>query len=116
MSLFISSKGLVEVVTAVVLGVLFCVGSASASGMVECNTKDESKYQAKDVLEKQLTSKGWKVRKIEIDEHCYEVYGTTPNGEKVEAFFNPVTLDTLLVARRGEILFKSEEAMKAVSE
>ena len=80
---------------------------------MECDTTDESKWQEKSVLEKQLVGEGWSVRKIEVDEHCYEVYGTTPEGDKVEAFFNPVSLEKLLVARRGEILYRNDKALGA---
>ena len=39
---------------------------------------------------------------------CYEVYGTTPEGDRVEAYFHPVTLEKLYVARRGEVLFRKK--------
>lgn len=116
MSPFFSSKRLPEFVALAVVAAVLAAGSASASGLVECNTTDASKYQAKDALEKQLVGDGWKVRKIEIDEHCYEVYGTTPDGDKVEAFFNPVTFEKLLVARRGEVLFRNDTALEAMED
>jgi hypothetical protein len=34
------------------------------------------------------------------------VYGTTPEGDRVEAYFHPVTLEKLYVGRRGEVLFR----------
>jgi hypothetical protein len=43
-------------------------------------------------LRKQLTEKGWKVRRIKEDGGCYEVYATDEKGERVEAYFHPVTL------------------------
>lgn len=35
----------------------------------------------------------WKVRKIQNNNGCYEVYGVDDKGAKVEAFFNPKTFD-----------------------
>jgi hypothetical protein len=46
------------------------------------------------------------VRKSKVDGGCYEVYGTDPQGRRVEAYFHPVSFEKLLVSRRGEVLFK----------
>ena len=32
-----------------------------------------------------------------------------PEGQRVEAYFHPVTLEKLLVARRGQILFRKKD-------
>jgi hypothetical protein len=42
-----------------------------------------------------LKSKGWTVRKIQLLNGCYEVYGYDPMGKKVEAFFHPKTFERL---------------------
>jgi hypothetical protein len=60
------------------------------------------------VLQQTLKTQGWKVRKSKVDGGCYEVYGTTPEGDRVEAYFHPVTLEKLLVSRRGKVLFKKK--------
>ena len=52
-----------------------------------------------------MIADGWQVRRIKVNGGCYEVYGTTPEGDRVEAYLHPVTLEKLLVARRGQILF-----------
>ena len=57
-------------------------------------------------MTKKLTKEGWTVRKSKVDGGCYEVYGTTPEGDRVEAYFHPVTLEKLYVGRRGEVLFR----------
>ncbi|AWI59573.1 PepSY domain-containing protein [Sinorhizobium fredii] len=59
-------------------------------------------------LEAQMKREGWSVRRIKEDGGCYEAYDTTPEGQRVEAYFHPVTLEKLLVSRRGEILFRKE--------
>lgn len=56
-----------------------------------------------------MVADGWAVRHIKEDGGCYEAYGTTPGGQRVEAYFHPVTLEKLLVARRGEILFEKSK-------
>ena len=37
----------------------------------------------------------------------YEVYGTDPQGRRVEAYFHPVSFKMLLSSRRGEVLYKA---------
>lgn len=63
-----------------------------ATGLATCDSGSPDKWQPQSVLEKQLTDKGWKVRRIKVDGGCYEVYAINDKGEKVEAYFHPVTL------------------------
>jgi hypothetical protein len=64
--------------------------------------------QLNSPVQSAIQMKGWKVRKIKEGGGCYEVYGTTPEGKRVEAYFDPVTLEKLLVAQRGTILFEKK--------
>ena len=59
-----------------------------------------SGWQPTETLEKQLTDKGWKVRRIKEDGGCYEVYALDDKGERVEAYFHPVTLAPVPTTRR----------------
>ena len=77
-----------------------------ATGLYECDSGDRAGWKSPADLEQQMVADGWTVRRIKEDGGCYEAYGTTPEGERVEAYFDPVTLEKLLVARRGEVLFR----------
>jgi len=79
-----------------------------ATGLMTCDSGDKAMWQSTKVLEEKMLSEGWKVRRIKEDGGCYEAYGTTPDGQRVEAYFHPVTLEKLLVARRGKILFRKK--------
>lgn len=57
-----------------------------------CDSGDKAGWQSTEVLQKQLTDKGWTVRRIKEDGGCYEVYALNEKGERVEAYFHPVTL------------------------
>ena len=81
---------------------------AFATGKMTCNAGPEKGWKSQAVLQKTLKKQGWQVRKSKVDGGCYEVYGTDPKGNKVEAYFHPVTLEKLLVSRRGEVLFKKK--------
>jgi hypothetical protein len=78
---------------------------ASATGVMTCNTPKEQ-WKSVDALTAELTKQGWQVRKAKVDGGCYEVYGTTPEGDRVEAYFDPASFEKLYVSRRGEVLYK----------
>ena len=80
---------------------------ASATGAMTCNSGPQSSWRSQDQLVRTLTRQGWKVRRTKIDGGCYEVYATTPKGDRVEAYFHPVTFRKLLVSRRGKVIFRA---------
>ena len=86
---------------------LFAAAPASATGMMTCESGPQSGWRSQEQLVETLTRQGWQVRRTKIDGGCYEVYGTTPQGDRVEAYFHPVTFRQLLVSRRGEVIFRA---------
>lgn len=83
--------------------------SAYATGLHTCDSGDKSDWQTKEALQQKLEADGWKVRKIKEDGGCYEVYATTPEGQRGEAYFHPETFELEIIARRGKILFEKSE-------
>ena len=81
---------------------------AHFTGDITCKPTPQSSWKSQDALQAKLVKEGWTVRKSKVDGGCYEVYGTTPEGDRVEAYFHPVTLEKLYVARRGEVLFRKK--------
>jgi hypothetical protein len=81
---------------------------ALATGKMTCNAGPQAKWKSQDALKASLVKQGWQVRKSKVDGGCYEVYGTDPQGNRVEAYFHPVTFEKLLVSRRGEVLFRKK--------
>jgi len=90
---------------AIALGV---ASPALATGKMTCNAGPAKSWKSQDALKAKLVKQGWQVRKSKVDGGCYEVYGTDPQGNRVEAYFHPVTLEKLLVSRRGEVLFRKK--------
>ena len=72
---------------------LSTISPAFATGLATCDSGPESGWQSTEVLETQLTDKGWTVRRVKVDGGCYEVYALDEKGERVEAYFDPVTLE-----------------------
>ena len=86
---------------------LMAAAPASATGMMTCDAGPQSGWRSQEQLVQHLTRQGWQVRRTKIDGGCYEVYGTMPSGDRVEAYFHPVTFQQLLVSRRGEVIFRA---------
>ena len=86
----------------------FAAAPAAATGRMTCNAGPQSGWRSQDQLVQELTRQGWQVRRTKIDGGCYEVYGTTPEGDRVEAYFHPVSFQKLLVTRRGQEIFRAQ--------
>jgi hypothetical protein len=70
----------------------FAVSQAHATGLATCDSGPPEKWQSQEKLRQMLTERGWQIRRIKIDGGCYEVYAVTEKGDRVEAYFHPVTL------------------------
>lgn len=49
-------------------------------------------WQSRDVLRKKLEQRGWKVKRIKVDDGCYEVKGIDHHGNKFKAKYGPASL------------------------
>jgi hypothetical protein len=76
-------------------------GAARATGLATCDSGPRSGWQPQEKLEKMLTERGWKIRRVKEDGGCYEVYAFNEKGERVEAYFHPVTFAPVPTRQRG---------------
>jgi hypothetical protein len=95
------------VLAASLAGLAAIATPAAATGKMTCSAP-QAKWKSRTALEARLKKQGWQVRKSKVDGGCYEVYGTDPKGNRVEAYFHPVTFEKLLVSRRGQILYRKK--------
>ena len=79
-----------KLVTALLISSAALSGTAFAKDLCDV---PEDQWQSKEALEQAVTDKGWTVKKIKVDEGCYEVYGKDENGKKVEAYFDPKSFE-----------------------
>jgi hypothetical protein len=83
----------------VALFALGFTGAALAHGEVKCDVpKPEWKPQME--LQAKLVGEGWRVRKVQVDNGCFEVYGFDEKGARVEAWFNPKTFERVMPATK----------------
>ena len=80
---------------------------ANATGKLTCEPIPRDAWLTKSELTEKLVAAGWSIRFVKEDGGCWEAYGTTPEGQRVEAYFHPKSGKKLLVLRRGEVLFRA---------
>ena len=68
-----------------------------ATGLATCDSGDPKDWQPKETLQKKLEAEGWEVRRVKEDGGCWEVYAKNAEGERVEAYFHPVTLEPVRI-------------------
>ncbi len=86
-------------IAALGLASLLAAAQAGATGLATCDSGPRESWQPQDRLEKMLTGRGWKIRRVKEDGGCYEVYAFDEKGERVEAYFHPKTLDLVPTSR-----------------
>jgi hypothetical protein len=83
--------------------------AASATGMYSCSPTQKADWLSAAALTEKIEADGWSVRRMKEDGGCWEVYGTMPDGKRVEAYFHPVSGEVKLINQRGKILFRATD-------
>jgi hypothetical protein len=65
--------------------------SGAALAKDDC-TDPVTDWQPKEQLQQMMEDKGWDVKRIKVDDGCYEIKGLDRNGHRVEAKFSPASL------------------------
>ena len=78
---------------------LLIASAAQATGLATCDSGNPNTWQPQEKLETMLKERGWQIRRIKIDGGCYEVYALNEKGERVEAYFHPLTLAPVPTSR-----------------
>ena len=71
---------------------LFVSVQAHATGLATCDSGPREGWQSQEKLQKMLSDKGMKVRRIKVDGGCYEAYVLDSKGKRAELYFDPRTL------------------------
>ena len=80
--------------------VLAFAGAAHAQHAERCEPIPKDQWKPQAELERKLTDMGWKIRRVKIENGCYEVYGADEKGGKVEVFFHPKTFDRVVAEKK----------------
>lgn len=69
---------------------------AFASSDNYCGNADTSTWMSVDALKVKASEMGYDVKKVEIDDGCFEIYAIK-DGKRVEAYLNPVSGEVVRV-------------------
>jgi hypothetical protein len=75
------------------LSLLAATASSFADGNVSCPAVPKEERKGQMELQKKLEAEGWKVRKVQNYNNCYEVYGFDAEGKSAKAFFHPKSFE-----------------------
>ena len=83
----------------IVIAAMLLAANAQATGLATCDSGKQESWQPQEKLEAMLKERGWQIRRVKIDGGCYEVYALNEKGERVEAYFHPLTLAPVPTSR-----------------
>ena len=75
---------------------LALVAATAAQAEESCN-QPVGNWKSREAVHAMASERGWTLKRIKIDDGCYEIYGTDQEGRRFEAKIDPVTLDVLEV-------------------
>lgn len=85
------TKGKIMKNKLVTLLITSCLVSGSALADDDC-TDPVSEWQSREQLRQVIEDKGWQVKRIKVDDGCYEVKGFDRKGNRIKATFSPALL------------------------
>lgn len=78
------------------LATLLLLGLASPLTAADARCKEAmADWQPRDAVVAMAAEQGWTLRRIKIDDGCYELYARDANGVEFEVSVNPATLAIL---------------------
>lgn len=83
--------------TLTMLGCVLVLGAGSARADAQCGVP-MAQWQPRAAVAQMAEQRGWTVRRINIDDGCYEIDGTDAEGRRIEATVHPQTLWLIEIA------------------
>lgn len=59
-------------------------------------------WQPREAVERLAAANGWAVRRIKVDDGCYEIVGTDADGRGIEAKVDPATLAVIEIEHEDD--------------
>lgn len=58
----------------------------------DCTPHPKEEWASEETLKEALEAEGYVIKKFQVDGNCYEIYGRSKAGKKVEIYFDTKTL------------------------
>lgn len=75
--------------------VAFGLAATAASASTPCTDQPRSAWMKAEEVRTRLEQQGYRIRRVKVDNNCYEVYATDRDGKQVEMYVDPVTAKTV---------------------
>lgn len=59
-------------------------------------------WQPRDAVAQLAKKNGWTVRRIKVDDGCYEIVGSDADGRQIEVKVHPATLDVMEIEHEDD--------------
>ncbi|MGE4244129.1 PepSY domain-containing protein [Ramlibacter sp.] len=70
-----------------------CLAFAALPGLADDDCRAPvQQWQSRDAVLQMAATRGWQVRRLKIDDGCYEIRGTDAQGQEFKAKIDPQTL------------------------
>lgn len=66
--------------------------SMAVFAAADCKAYPKEEWASEDTLKEALEAEGYTIKKFKIDGNCYEIYGRSKEGKKVEIYFDMKSL------------------------
>ena len=66
--------------------------STAAFAAADCKSYPKEEWASEETLKEALEAEGYTIKKFKVDGNCYEIYGRSKDGKKVEIYFDMKTL------------------------
>ena len=73
---------------------LAAFGAGTAMASEKCSVP-KADWQTPEALQQKLESEGWKVKRVKVEDGCFEAYAFDNQGRRVEAYFDPRSLEAI---------------------
>lgn len=80
-----------KAIKTIALALTAIVASTSAFAGATCQSYPENERISQQAFEQALVKKGFMVKNFKVSGNCYELYGKSPKGKKVEMYFDMKT-------------------------
>lgn len=80
---------------------LMLAGSGAAMADDDCHVP-MNQWQPREAVQKLAEARGWTVRKIRIDDGCYQIRGTDEAGREIKVKVDPGSLAIVKMKRRDQ--------------
>lgn len=80
---------------------LAVLAATSAQARDDCDVPIAN-WQSREAVRAMAEDRGWRLKRIKIDDGCYEVYGIDRQGRRFEAKIDPQTLEVIEIEERHD--------------